>query len=89
MACFEFSNYHTEECTLDQSLRVYESKKRDRKKVLGNYAPNSVLLIAHVTTPHVDLPLCAFPPYLQIREAIDFALAVYFTVCYILHAIKF
>ena len=59
------------------------------KKALGNCAPNSVLLIVHVTTPYVDLPLGAFPRYLQIREAVDITPAVYFTVCYILYAIIF
>ena len=52
------------------------------KKALGNCVPNCVLLIAHVTTPYVHLPLGAFPRYLQIR-AVDFTPAVYFTVCYI------
>ena len=59
------------------------------KKALGNCAPNSVLLIAHVTTPYVDLPLGAFPPYFKIREAVDITPAVYFTVFYILCAIIF
>ena len=61
--------------TLGQGLRVYESKKREAKKALGNCAPNSVLLIAHVTTPYVNLPV------------VDFTLAVHFTVGCILYAI--
>ena len=41
------------------------SRLRERrgkgKKVLGSWAPNSVLPITHVTTPNVDLPLGASP----------------------------
>ena len=59
------------------------------KKALGNCAPNFVLLIAHLTTPYVDLQLGAFPPYFKIREAVGITPAVYFTVCYILYAIIF
>ena len=75
--------------TLGQGLRVYESKKREAKKGLGNCAPNSVLLIAHVTTPYANLPVVAFPQYLQLREAVDCTLAVHFTVGCILYAIIF
>ena len=61
--------------TLGQSLWVYETK-REREE-------------GSVTMPYVDLPLGAFPRYLQLREAVDFSLAVYFTVCCILFAIIF
>ena len=60
-------------------VRAFEftRAKREWKKALGNWAPKSVLPIAHLTTPYVDLPLGAFPRYLQCREAVDFTLAVY------------
>ena len=59
------------------------------KKALENFTPNSVLPVTHVTMPYVDIPLGAFPRYLQVRDAVDFTLAVYFTVCCILYAIIF
>ena len=62
-------------------VRVFgftRARRGKRKKALVNCAPNSVLLIVHVTRPYVDLPLGAFSLYLQLREAVDFTLAVYF-----------
>ena len=65
------------------------ARRGKAKKALGYCAPNSVLLIAHVTTRYVDLPVVAFPWHLQLREAVDFTVVVCFTVCCILYAIIF
>ena len=50
------------------------------KKALGNYAPNLVPTIVHVTRLQVDPPLGAFPRNLPIMEAVYFTLAVYLSV---------
>ena len=73
--------------TLGKNLRVYESGKGT--KALWNCASNSVLPITYVATPYVNLPLGASPRCLQLKEAVDFTLTVFFTVCCILYAIIF
>ena len=76
----KFKNCELKSLPWIRAFGFTNAKRGKEKKALGNCASNCVLLIAHVT-PGLS------PVYLQIREAVDFTPAVYFTVCYILYAI--
>ena len=84
-----FVNYYDYAALILPWIRALEQEEGKGRKALGNCAPNSVLLIAHMTMPYVSPPLGASPLYLQFREADNFTLAVYVTVCCILHVMIF